>query len=98
MADNFTTVDKLKFENAIRPTEQSSNLKQSFVAESKIAMTVCVTNAFLRELKSAKQEYPHFTYIDIVNTQLECFQFKQIQRLEDRFSSLLRKSVAKRKK
>ena len=98
MADNFTTVDKIKFESAIRPTEQSPKLKKSFVTENKIAMTICVTYSFLRELQSAKHDYPHFTFIDIVNTQLESFQFKQIHRLEDRFSCLLRKNEAKRKR
>jgi hypothetical protein len=38
-------------------------------------------------LKKAKDKYPDFKYIDILNSQLQSFQLKFTERLENRLSS-----------
>ena len=48
-----------------------------------IALTFSITSSFFK----AKDKYPDFKYIDILNSQLQSFQLKFTERLENRFSS-----------
>ena len=41
----------------------------------------------IKELSKAKDKYPDFKYIDILNSQLQSFQLKFTERLENRLSS-----------
>ena len=48
-----------------------------------IALTFSITSSFFK----AKDKYPDFKYIDILNSQLQSFQLKFTERLESRLSS-----------
>ena len=48
-----------------------------------IALTFSITSPFFK----AKDKYPDFKYIDILNSQLQSFQLKFTERLESRLSS-----------
>jgi hypothetical protein len=44
-------------------------------------------SSFFKDLSKAKDKYPDFKYIDILNSQLQLFQLKFTERLENRLSS-----------
>jgi hypothetical protein len=46
-----------------------------------------ITSSFFYELSKAKDKYPDFKYIDILNSQLQSFQLKFTERPENRLSS-----------
>ena len=50
-----------------------------------IALTFSITSSFFKVLSKAKD--PDFKYIDILNSQLQSFQLKFTERLENRLSS-----------
>ena len=52
-----------------------------------IALTFSITSSFFKVLSKAKDKYSDFKYIDILNSQLQSFQLKFIERLENRLSS-----------
>ena len=52
-----------------------------------IALTFSITSSFFKVLSKAKDKYPDFKYIDILNSQLQSFQLKFTERLENRLSS-----------
>ena len=52
-----------------------------------IALTFSITSSFFKVLSKAKDKYPDFKYIDILNSQLQSFQLKFTERLESRLSS-----------
>ena len=52
-----------------------------------IALTFSITNSLFKVLSKPKNKYPDFKYIDILNSQLQSFQLKFTERLENRLSS-----------
>ena len=52
-----------------------------------IVLTFSSTSSFFKVLSKAKDKYPDFEYIDILNFQLQLFQIKFIERHENRLSS-----------
>jgi hypothetical protein len=52
-----------------------------------IALTFSITCSFFKVLSKAKDKYPDFEYIDILNSQLQSFLLKFTERLENRLSS-----------
>ena len=52
-----------------------------------IALTFLITSSFFKVLSKPKDKYPDFKYIDILNSQLQSFQLKFTERLENRLSS-----------
>ena len=52
-----------------------------------IALTFSITNSCFKVLSKAKDKYPDFKYIDILNSQLQSFQLKFTGRLENILSS-----------
>ena len=52
-----------------------------------IALTFSITSSFFKVLSKAKDKYPDFKYIDILNSKLQSFQLKFTERLENRLSS-----------
>ena len=51
-----------------------------------IALTFSITSSFFKVLSKPKDKYPDFKYIDILNSQLQSFQLKFTERLENRLS------------
>lgn len=54
---------------------------------SRIALSVCVKNNFMKELYDS-HKLTGFSYVDILNTQIDSFQFIHAERLEKRLSTL----------
>ena len=52
-----------------------------------IALTFQITSSFFKVVSKVKDKYPNFKYIDILNSQLQSFQLKFTERLENRLSS-----------
>ena len=52
-----------------------------------IALTFSITSSLFNVLSKAKDKYPDFKYIDILNYQLQSFQLKFTERLENILSS-----------
>ena len=52
-----------------------------------IALIFSITSSFFKVFSKAKDKYPDFKYIDILNSQLQSFQLKFTERLENRLSS-----------
>jgi hypothetical protein len=50
-------------------------------------LTFSITSSFFKVLFKAKDKYPDFKYIDILNSQLQSFQLKFTERHENRLSS-----------
>ena len=61
-----------------------------------IALTFSITSSFFKVLSKAKD--PDFKYIDILNSQLQSFQLKFTERLENRLSSKTIKVVLSNRK
>ena len=51
-----------------------------------IALTFSITSSFFKVLSKSKDKYPDFKYIDILKSQLQSFQLKFTERLENRLS------------
>jgi hypothetical protein len=52
-----------------------------------IALTFSIASSLFKVLSKAKDKYPDFKCIDILNSQLQSFQLKFTERLESRLSS-----------
>jgi Leu/Phe-tRNA-protein transferase len=48
--------------------------------------TFSITSSFFKVLSKAKDKYPDFKYIEMLNSQLQSFQLKFTERLENRHS------------
>ena len=63
-----------------------------------IALTFSITCSFFKVLSKAKDKYPDFKYIDILNSQLQSFLLKFTERLENRLSSKIIKVLLSNRK
>ena len=70
-----------------------------------IALTFSITSSFFKVLSKPKDKYPHiyiyiyiYKYIDILNSQLQSFQLKFTERLENRLSSKIIKVLLSNRK
>ena len=63
-----------------------------------IALTFSITSPFFKVLSKPKDIYPDFKYIDILNSQLQSFQLKFTERLENRLSSKIIKVLLSNRK
>ena len=63
-----------------------------------IALTFSITSSFFKVLSKPKDIYPDFKYIDILNSQLQSFQLKFTERLENRLSSKIIKVLLSNRK
>ncbi|CAG2226429.1 unnamed protein product [Mytilus edulis] len=90
MSDNFSNYCKDKFENHIAKfssTELSPRLHHDFLQRGKVALTVELNNPFISELYKANKKF-NISYVDILNTQIQIFQLKRTDRLEERLNNI----------
>lgn len=73
MSDKWAEIDNLKFKDKISVGSASPSLNKTFVEHSPIALSLFLTNNFLKELFSAHKQ-TNLSYLDIVNSQLSGFQ------------------------
>ena len=60
---------------------------QHFSNNPDLVLTFSITSSFFKELTKAKDKYPDFKYIDILNSQLQSFQLRFTERHENILSS-----------
>ena len=83
----MSELEKIKFESRLTLGEHSPKLNKNFSNNPDLALTFSITSSFFKELSKTKDKYPDFKYIDILNSQLQSFQFKFTEKLENRRSS-----------
>ena len=98
MSLNLSELEKIKFQSRLSIGEHSPKLNKSVLNNPNLALTFSITSSFFKELSKAKDKYPDFKYIDIVNSQLQSIQLKFTERLENRFSSKTAKVLLTNKK
>jgi hypothetical protein len=82
----LSELEKIKFESRLSLGEHSPKLNNNFSNNPDLALTFSITSSFFYELSKAKDKYPDFKYIDILNSQLQSFQLKFTERPENRLS------------
>jgi hypothetical protein len=63
-------------------------INKSTTDQSKVALTLHVSNGFLNDIHKSKLEYLDFSFVSIINTQINSFQLRENSRLEERFRTL----------
>jgi hypothetical protein len=58
MSDHLLPYNELKFKSAVSLGSQSPALKNDFLSENKISLTIDITYSFFRELQKAKCDFP----------------------------------------
>jgi len=88
MSDHLSPYNELKFKSAVSSGSQSPTLKNDFLSENKISLTIDITYSFFRELQKAKCDFPELSFIWILNSQLKPVHLRQCKRLEDRLRKI----------
>ena len=83
----MSELEKIKFESRLSLGEHSPKLNKNVSNNPDLALTFSITSSFFKELSKTKDKYPDFKYIDMLNSQLQSFQLKFTERLENRLSS-----------
>lgn len=79
-----------KFEHMLHTGSHYPGISKKF-ADQQLCITLDLTSSFVKELEKAKINFPAFSYVDIINTQLHVYQLLNCARLENRFSTLCSK-------
>ncbi len=87
----------IQFQSVINITSQPSQFLNKCYVE-KNELTLEISNNFFIELNVFKHEYPEFTLIDFVSTQLDYVGLKKSKRLEGRLSRILGEVTSEFKK
>ena len=88
MSDVFGDIDDIKFKDKISFSNNGSpHLTRKFSEQGRVMLSVFLTNNFIKEMYTAYNS-TELSYLDIINSQITCFQFNNSERLESRFINI----------
>lgn len=88
MSDNLDIPEIAKFEYKLQTGSQSPHLSKTF---AELCLTLHISSLFLKEVKNSKSNFPNFSYVDIINSQIHAYQLIHSDRIEKRFFVLCKK-------
>ena len=92
MSDQWSAYCQQKFNdtfNYFTSVEQSPHLREDFIDRGKISLTLELKNPFLRKVHQARKSFPEYSYIFILNSQLNAFKIKEdAERVEQRLQQV----------
>jgi len=81
MSDCLKEIDHLKIKDGLLfGSDTSPHLKKTFTKQDRVALTISLTNEFVRLLHTS-HEKTGLSYLTLINTQVEYFQLRQSERL-----------------
>ncbi|CAC5358269.1 unnamed protein product [Mytilus coruscus] len=80
-----------KFKHMLHTGSHSPCLSKNFAEDPQLCLTLDLTCLFVKEVEKTKSNFPAFSYVDIINSQLHAYQLVNCDRLENRFFSLRNK-------
>ncbi|CAC5413869.1 unnamed protein product [Mytilus coruscus] len=93
MSDYFSPLNDLKFKDNIKLAKNPVFTNKSAVNETEVAISILFTYRFLKQLNDTADKYC-FSYVEILNSQIDFVQFIDSERLNKRLRFLSYKVLA----